>query len=128
MAEQKKLVYFLIRYSPRIAGDEINIGFVLFEPNDLERGFCKAGFLEGWQTKVSEFDPDADLEMLQALANDISQQLGDPNTRMQMLNLMEDSFSNAVRVSERYHCVATDPDHALSMLALGWVPKSGSPK
>ena len=117
MANQRELVYLLIRYSPRIAGDEINIGFVLFEPNDLEKGFCKARFLDGWQDRVTVFDPNADLDMLQALANDISARLDTSSTRMEMLNVMEDSFSSTLRISERFQCVTDDPDNMLCALA-----------
>jgi len=39
----KKELAFLIQYSPGIASGVINIGFVLFEPNDLERGAAKRG-------------------------------------------------------------------------------------
>jgi hypothetical protein len=65
---------------------------------------------------VSQCDPDADIEILEALAQEIEGELSRPESGMRMLQLIEDSFSNAIRVSDRLCCDSGNPEQELRRL------------
>jgi len=102
MANGKKREYFLLQYMPKpLSKDTIDIGLVFLESENLRGGFCRARFGRNWQASVLRIDSNADIEILEALARDISARLTAPDSRKEMLNLLETSFSSVVRVSGR---------------------------
>ena len=106
---KKRLEFFLLRYVPNAVRSRfINIGIVLFDPETLLTGFCQARFISGWD-RLQSFDDDADIEVLQAMASDIENQLSDPFRRQECLQSIEDSFSNAIQLSPREECVTENP-------------------
>lgn len=117
MVDEQQLVYVLLQYARNEnSAEAFIIGLVLFDPQEEQAGFCKARFLTHWKTKILQFDPDADVEVLKAIIWDIEQRLSTPNTRVDMLHQMETSFSCAIRISERKACSTRNPNEELNRL------------
>jgi Protein of unknown function (DUF3037) len=112
-AMPRQLQFFTIRYSPNIVtGKFINIAVVLLDPSG---DFCGVRFISDWQ-RVRDFDPDADIEMLEALGRDIEGKFGRGEGE-EILKTMEDSFSNAVQLSPGMVCLVEDPANEIEKLA-----------
>lgn|ERR1700731_1695522 len=99
MTGKRHLELLLLRYVPSpIANDSVNIGLVLLEQSEsAARSVLDARFTSNWQ-RVRALDPEADIDLLCAMARDICEQLknGNPDD---MLQRMDDSFSNAIQLS-----------------------------
>ena len=95
--------FFVLRYAPDAVKNEfINVGLVLLPP----AGGAQVRFTRDW-SRVLCLDPDADVEMLQALENDLRNQLREMNgDRDLILRRIQDSFSNAIQPSEFQACLA----------------------
>jgi hypothetical protein len=95
--------FFVLRYAPDAVKNEfINVGLVLLPP----AGSAQVRFTRDW-SRVLCLDPDADVEMLQALENDLRNQLREMNgDRDLILRRIQDSFSNAIQPSEFQACLA----------------------
>jgi hypothetical protein len=103
MNEKVQCRFFILRYSPDAVKNEfINVGLVLLPP----AGGAQVRFTRDW-SRVLCLDPDADVEMLQALESDLRNQLREMNgDRDLMLRRIQDSFSNAIQPSEFKACLA----------------------
>jgi hypothetical protein len=115
----RELQFFTIRYTPNIVtGESLNIGVVLFDPTG---GFCGVRFVKDWQ-QVRVFDPDADIEMLEALGREIEGQFrqgeGD-----KILKTMQE-FSNAIQLSPGMSCSVSDPGTEIERLARQYLGES----
>jgi hypothetical protein len=105
MTESSGLEYCFLQYVPNIVRDKsVSIAAIFIDPSDLENGMCAMICAPNWQTKVRHLDPDADLEMLEALLTEIRDRLLSKQNRSEMIGEMEDSFSNGVKVSRRWKC------------------------
>ena len=83
----------------------VNIGLVLLPP----AGSAQVRFTQDW-SRVLCLDPEADVEMLQALENDLRDQLREMNGDHDLiLRRIQDSFSNAMQPSEFQACLAESP-------------------
>src|ERR1700733_9908577 len=117
MADKRQLEFFLLRYVPDAVKDEfVNIGVVMTEPAANGSGFADVRFTRDWR-RVQCLDPEADIEMLEALEREIRGQLGDVHERAVLLRKMEDSFSNLIRVSSTKGCLAEEPAKEIDILA-----------
>jgi hypothetical protein len=106
MMEQEKSSFFLLRYVPDAVKNEfVNVGLVLLP----QAGAAELRFTRDW-SRVKCLDPEADLEVLAALENDLREKLramdGD---RDFILRKIQDSFSNALQPSELKACAARSP-------------------
>jgi hypothetical protein len=112
-ATVRELQFFTIRYVPDIVtGDFVNIGVVLFDPSG---GFCGVRFMNDWG-KLQGFDPDVDIQMLEAMSRDIEAEFRSGRGE-EILKTMEDSFSNAVQLSPRMILSANKPREEIEKLA-----------
>ena len=104
MAEKVQCRFFILRYAPDAVKNEfINVGLVLLPP----AGGAQVRFTRDW-SRVLCLDPDADVEMLQALENDLRNQLHEMNGDHDLiLRRIQDSFSNAIQASEPQACLAS---------------------
>jgi Protein of unknown function (DUF3037) len=104
MTDKMQCRFFVLRYAPdAIKNEFINVGLVLLPP----AGSAQVRFTRDW-SRVLCLDPDADVEMLQALENDLRTQLREMNgDRDLILRRIQDSFSNAIQPSEFQACLAT---------------------
>ncbi len=108
-----KLEFLLLRYIPSAAalGEEgVNIGLIALSDELIEVRFTK-----NWDNLV-RVDPDADLEMLDAIRRDITLKMQSADWR-QTLQRIEDSFSNTIRCSKRGRCLCADPVKEVESLA-----------
>jgi hypothetical protein len=114
MAERLQCRFFILRYAPDAVKNEfINVGLVLLPP----AGGAQVRFTRDW-SRVLCLDPDADVEMLQALENDLRSQLHEMNGDHDLiLRRIQDSFSNAIQPSEFQACLAVSPVNEADELA-----------
>ncbi len=109
----RQLQFVTVRYTANIvAGEFINIGLVLFDPRG---GFWGVRFRRNWQ-QVRVFDPDVDLETLEALGRDIEERFRRGEGE-EILKTMADSFSNAVQLSAGSAILVDDPAEEIEKLA-----------
>jgi len=103
---QQQCNFFLVRYVPDAVKNEfVNIGVVLMPP----AGDPELRFTRDW-ARVRCLDPQADVEMLEALESDLRSQMHDAHgDRDALLRRMQDSFSNALQPSEFKACLAESP-------------------
>ncbi len=106
MPERIRCQFFVLRYAPDAVKNEfINVGLVLLPP----AGGAQVRFTKDW-SRVLCLDPDADVEMLQALENDLRNQLREVNGDHDLiLRRIQDSFSNAIQPSDFQACLAASP-------------------
>jgi len=109
MGYKRQLEFFLLRYVPNAVRNEfVNIGLVMVEGGADSGGFADVRFTRDWR-RVRWLDPQADVEMLEALELDIRKRLAAREDRAILLRQMEDSFSNAIQLSPTQKCLAEDP-------------------
>jgi hypothetical protein len=99
MAEKRKLEFFLLRYVPdAVKGEFVNFGLVALENGPDGASLLDVRFAKDWG-RVQCLDPQADLEVLEALQREIRQEIGQMRDRAALLKRMEDSFSSVVQIS-----------------------------
>jgi hypothetical protein len=103
MPDKMQCRFFVLRYAPDAVKNEfINVGLVLLPP----AGSAQVRFTRDW-SRVLCLDPEADVEMLQALEGDLREQLREMNgDRDPILRRIQDSFSNAIHPTEFQACLA----------------------
>ena len=116
MANLKQCEFFLLRYVPDAVKDEfVNIGVVLVQPDANGAGFADVRFTRDWQ-RVKCLDPAADVQMLEALEDDLRKRLGE-SSRAEFFNAIDDSFSGALQLSPAKACLTESPAVELGRLA-----------
>jgi Protein of unknown function (DUF3037) len=106
--ERRNCEFFLVRYVPDPVKNEfVNIGVVLQEAGAAAP---QVRFTRDW-ARVRCADPEADLEMLEALEQEMQQRLGEQlearlDATPALLKTIEDGFSNMLQVSEPKACLA----------------------
>src|SRR6185312_16557527 len=117
MVEMKHCEFFLLRYVPDAVKDEfVNIGLVLLQRNAKGTEFADVRFTRDWR-RVRCLDPEADVEVLQALERDIRGQLRQARDREVLLRKLDDSFSNLIQVSPTKGCLAEEPAKEMETIA-----------
>jgi len=117
LADKRKLEFFLLRYVPDAVKEEfVNIGVVMFEPGMNRHGFVDVRFRRDWR-RVWCLDPQADVEMLQALERDVRRQIVDTHDREMLVRKLQDSFSNTIQVTAMKACEAEEPGAEIESLA-----------
>ena len=130
----KQLEFLLLRYVPdAVKGEFVNIGLVLL---DSGRAAGLSGptsgathahtddrtqhvrFTRDW-SRVRCLDPNADLEMLEAIEAELRREVADPSGRAIMLKRLQEHFSNVLEVTPPKACLAEDAaseaDHLASL-------------
>jgi hypothetical protein len=119
MKKARRLKFVILRYRPIILNQSsINIAVLSYE---VDTGsFGDARFLNGWEAAL-RLDPNADIEMLDALKREI--QSGWPNVerREALLRMLLDSFSNSVQISEEHSCLTNNPLDEMQDLVLRYL-------
>jgi hypothetical protein len=111
---QRQCEFFLLRYVPNALRDEfVNIGVVLREPGT---GEATVRFARDWK-RVRGVDPDADTELLDALAADVQQRLHHAVDRETLLQAMQESFSSTIQLSPKQGVLAESMDEEVRRLA-----------
>ena len=78
-------------------------------------GSAEVRFITDWRT-VLERDPEADVELLTALADEIRGKLQTPGECEDLLSRMQASWSNTIRVSPWKACFVADPKTEMETL------------
>ena len=114
MPQKHQCRFFLLRYAPdAIKNEFVNIGLVLLPPG----GMAEVRFTHDW-SRVRCLDPQADIDMLEALESDLRQKLREMNGDQEfLLRRLQDSFSNALQPSEFQGCLAESPASEADELA-----------
>ena len=115
MGEFRQCEFFLLRYVPDAVKDEfVNVGVVL---RSADGDFADARFTREF-SRVRCLDPTADIEVLEALEEEVRQQLQAGSAeREKIWRRLEDSFSNLVQLSPVKGCLAESPQAELELLA-----------
>lgn len=96
MAKAKQFEFFLLRYVPDpIKNEFVNVGVAL-----IGEGGAELKFTNDW-ARVKCMDSDADIEMLEAIEQDLRARLQEAGSRDVVMKRIEESFSNLVQLSER---------------------------
>jgi hypothetical protein len=102
MRDRLQCEFLLIRYVPDTVKNEfVNIGVVLREAGRPEA--AEVRFTRDW-SRVRCLDPDADIEMLEALENEIRNRMA--GGAEDLLRGISDSFSNVLQVTAPKACLA----------------------
>jgi hypothetical protein len=114
MPELQKCNFFLLRYVPDAVKNEfVNVGLVLLAAS----GQAELRFTRD-PSRMRCLDPDADLELLEALESDLRGKLLHSNgDRDSILRKMQDSFSNGLQASDFKACLAESPSAEADALA-----------
>lgn len=107
MALSHPCEFSLVRYVPDpIKGEFVNIGVLLHDLSTEGSRRYLLRLTEDW-SRVRCLDPDADIEMLEAMGAELAQELEQQKEEMpQILSLLEDTLSNALQFSELRACLA----------------------
>jgi hypothetical protein len=106
MLKKTQCKFFVLRYAPDAVKNEfVNIGLVLLPP----AGGAQIRFTHDW-SRVRCLDPEADVEVLEAMESDLREKLREMNGDHDfILRRIQDSFSNALQASEFQACLADSP-------------------
>lgn len=99
MNERQQCDFFLVRYVPDPVRNEfVNIGVLLRAAGKPEQTVVR--FTRDW-ARVRCVDPDADIAMLEAFESELRARLLQQGMDVQpIMRVLEDSFSNAIQVTE----------------------------
>lgn len=99
MAEKRKLEFFLLRYMPdAVKGEFVNFGLVAIENGAGEARVADVRFMKD-QGRLLCLDPQADLDVLTKLQEEIRREVGQTREQATLLRRMEDSFSGVIQIS-----------------------------
>ena len=116
MTNRRQLEFFLLRYVPHAIRERyVDFGLILKEKGN-EGGFVSVRFAPNWRG-VLHLDPQADIEVLEALEREITGQLSNLRDREVLLRWIEDSYSNVIQLSAKRTCLAEDPEKEVELLA-----------
>ena len=99
MSARKQCDFYLVRYVPDPVRNEfVNIGVLLRDAGRPEQ--ITVNFTKDW-ARVRCVDPHVDIAMLESLESELRQRLAHQDTDAPpLMRLLEDSFSNALQITE----------------------------
>ncbi len=102
--ERRPCEFYLVRYVPDpIRGEFVNVGVLLREAGG---SVTHVRFARDW-ARVRCADPDADIDMLEALEQEIEQRLTEHrDDTPHVMKTLEDSLSNGLQLTEAKACLA----------------------
>jgi hypothetical protein len=124
MAERRQLEFFLLRYVPHAVRQEfVNIGVLMVEGGANGSVLADVRFAKDWR-RVRCLDPQADVEVLEALLREIRAEVGEIRDRAMLIRKMEDSFSNVIQLSAPMAVVTATPEAEIEMVASMFVDEA----
>jgi hypothetical protein len=98
--------FFLVRYVPDPVKNEfVNIGVLLRPAGAAGEGVPELRLTRDW-SRVRCIDPDADIEMLEALESEMRRRLaGQDHDLKPLMTVIEDSFSHLLQLTEPRGCL-----------------------
>lgn len=113
--------FLLMRYVPDPFKNEfVNIGVLLLGRSD---DFADVRFTRDW-ARVRCADPQADVDILEALESDIRQQLQSSESRKQIIHRLQDTLSNGLQLSEPSALLSDFPMRDLERLAQTYLERA----
>ena len=114
--------FLLMRYVPDPFKNEcVNIGVLLLGRDDQ---FADVRFTHDW-ARVRCADPQADIDILEALESDIRQQLqSGSESRKQIVYRLQDTLSNALQLSQPSALLSQSPEQDLDRLARTYLERA----
>src|SRR2546430_14803453 len=114
MADKRQCEFFLLRYAPDAVKEEfVNVAVVLLEAN----GFADVKFSNDFR-RVKCLDAGADIEVLQALEQEIRARIKDAGPdRDKIIKKLQDSFSSTLQISATKAVLAESPQKEIELLA-----------
>lgn len=118
MAEKRKLEFFLLRYVPdAVKGEFVNIGLAMIETSQTRAGgFADVRFTRDW-SRVLRADPQADIEVLEALEKDIRKRVVEERDCQAIIRVLNDYFSNAIQLTVPQGCLTDDPVKEIDIMS-----------
>lgn len=115
MPEKRKFEFFLLRYVPHAVRERfVDFGLIVTEQGG--GGYAGVRFAGHWR-EVQKLDPQADIELLEALEREITGQLSTLQEREILLHWLDTAYSNAIQVSAAKPFLAQDPEQEIELLA-----------
>jgi len=100
MAEKRKLEFLLLRYVPDAVKEEpVNFGLIVLQNLGNGAELVDVRFPRNWE-RVLRADPQADINVLEALGKELREEIGKPKDQSALLRTIGDSFSGVFQVSE----------------------------
>ncbi len=118
MPGDRQCEFFLLRYVPDVVKDEfVNIGVLLLESgsNGASDGYADVRFTNDWR-RVRCLDPDADLELLKHLEDELKRELATVSNREKLRQRLQDSLSNVLQLSTVKACLTESPEQEMERL------------
>ena len=105
VTERQPCEFLLVRYVPDPVKNEfVNIGVMLRDGGRPD--VTQVRFTKDW-ARVRCVDPDADIEMLEAMETEMRRRLAEPGAdAAPLMKAMEDSFSHLLQITEPKACLA----------------------
>ena len=103
---QRQTELIVLSYFPSLH-QKLNVAVILVQSEGNHPCEIDCRFLQNMQL-LSALDPNADIEVLSATFREIKERLRSEEHREQMLRIMEDSFSNCIRISDRQSVTIKD--------------------
>jgi hypothetical protein len=112
----------VLSYVPQVvAGDKYDVGLLVLERSDDRIRFISARFIPDTKGLLA-FDPNADVNVLLAFFREIEQRVNDLEDADVFLQMMLDSFSNTIQISDaKTVIVSGDPASEIDKLAALYV-------
>jgi len=99
MSEKRKLEFFVLRYVPdAVKGEFVNFGLVAIENGANGERLADVRFMKD-RSRLLCLDPQADLDVLRSLEEEIRREVGSTTEHAVLLRRMEDSFSGVIQIS-----------------------------
>jgi len=124
MQNSRQVEFFLLRYVPHAVRQEfVNIGVLMVEGGANGAVFADVRFAKDWR-RVRCLDPQADVDVIEALLLEIRAEVGEIRDRTTLLKRMEDSFSNVIQLSAPMAVVTSMPAIEIETMASMFVDEA----
>jgi hypothetical protein len=119
MRPDHQIKFLVLRYVPNLLNDAY-VNFAVLG-HEVETGdFVEARFVRDWEP-IIKLDPDADVEVLDALKTEIQKGWSNAEQREDLSRMFLTSFSNNIQVSDEQGCFTDDPRNEMNDLALRYL-------
>jgi len=120
--EHRCIEFFVLSYVPQVVCEEkYNLALIALERRDERACSTDARFISDTKALLN-FDPNADIEMVSALFDEIKERLRRPEDAEDFLQMMLDSFSNVIQISDRKRIfISGDPADEIDKLAADYI-------
>lgn len=122
--EHRCIEFFVLSYVPQVFREEkYNLALIALERRDERTCSTNARFISDTKALL-DFDPNADIDMVSALFDEIKERLRRPEDAEDFLQMMLDSFSNVIQISDGKRVfISGDPADEIDKLAADYISR-----